>query len=42
MKALGGILHIRWDRTTNFVYLTGGAEEVFTGEIDVERISLPK
>ncbi|MGI6039604.1 MAG: diaminopimelate epimerase [Clostridiales bacterium] len=42
MKALGGILHIRWDRTTNIVYLTGGAEEVFTGEIDVERISLPK
>ena len=35
MKALGGTLHVRWDRTTNIVYLTGGAEEVFTGEIAI-------
>lgn len=33
MTALGGKLHIRWDRHNNEVYLTGGAEEVFSGEI---------
>lgn len=29
---LGGTLHIKWDETTNHVFLTGGATEVFEGE----------
>ena len=31
----GGDLHIRWDRRTNLVYMTGPAVEVFHGEIDL-------
>jgi diaminopimelate epimerase len=31
----GGILHIDWDKTSNHVTLSGPAEEVFTGEIDI-------
>jgi len=33
MTTLGGKLHIKWDRRSNMVYLTGGAAEVFSGEI---------
>lgn len=29
---LGGDLRLRWDETTNHVFLTGGAVEVFSGE----------
>jgi diaminopimelate epimerase len=31
----GGNLHIHWDETSNHVYMSGPAEEVFTGEIDL-------
>jgi diaminopimelate epimerase len=31
----GGTLHVRWDERTNHVFMSGPAEEVFTGEIDV-------
>ena len=30
---LGGKLHISWDREENVIYMTGGAEFVFEGEI---------
>lgn len=33
MTTLGGNLHIRWDRHSNIVYMTGPAVEVFSGEI---------
>ena len=32
---LGGTLHIRWDKDENNVYMTGPAEFVFDGEIEV-------
>lgn len=35
VKLLGGDLLIRWDKETNRVYMTGPAETVFQGEIDV-------
>jgi diaminopimelate epimerase len=31
----GGTLHIRWDKESNHIYMSGPAEEVFTGEIDI-------
>ncbi|MFQ5458255.1 MAG: diaminopimelate epimerase, partial [Myxococcota bacterium] len=31
----GGVLHIRWDETSNHVTMSGPAEEIFTGEIDI-------
>ena len=34
---LGGDLHIRWDRALNRVFMTGPAETVFEGEIDLGR-----
>jgi diaminopimelate epimerase len=33
MTTPGGKLQIKWDRRNNMVYLTGGAVEVFTGEL---------
>ncbi len=30
----GGILHIRWDREENVVYMTGPAETVYEGEVE--------
>jgi len=35
VKLLGGDLHIRWDREQNRVYMTGPAEFVFDGEINL-------
>lgn len=35
MTALGGTLHIKWDRSNNMVYLTGEAAEVFSGDISL-------
>ena len=35
VKLLGGDLKIFWDRQTNLVYMTGPAEVVFDGEIDL-------
>ncbi len=35
VKLLGGKLHIRWDRRENLVYMTGPAETVFEGEIEI-------
>jgi len=32
---LGGDLHIKWDRETNLVYMTGPAKVVFDGEIEL-------
>lgn len=37
VKLLGGDLEIEWDRQENLVYMTGAAEVVFDGEIEVER-----
>jgi diaminopimelate epimerase len=31
----GGDLHLRWDRKTNHAYMSGGATEVFRGEITI-------
>ena len=36
VKLLGGELNIRWDREANLVYMTGPAEVVFDGEIEIE------
>lgn len=33
IKLRGGELHINWDETDNHVYMTGGAEFVFDGEL---------
>ena len=33
VKLAGGDLRIRWNRGENAVYMTGGAETVFEGEI---------
>ena len=33
IKLRGGDLHIRWDEQNNHVYMTGGAEFVFDGEL---------
>lgn len=38
VKLLGGELKICWDRETKLVYMTGPAETVFDGEIEVEDI----
>lgn len=35
---LGGDLEIFWDETDNHVYMTGSAETVFEGEIDLSKI----
>lgn len=35
VKLLGGNLQIRWDRRENLVYMTGSADTVFEGEIDI-------
>lgn len=35
VKLLGGDLQIFWDRSSNLVYMTGPAETVFDGEIDL-------
>lgn len=35
VKLLGGDLLIQWDRETNHVYMTGPAEIVFQGEIEI-------
>lgn len=35
VKLRGGDLHIRWDRQKNTVYMTGPAEVVFDGEIEL-------
>ena len=35
VKLLGGNLQIRWDQKSNLVYMTGSADTVFEGEIDV-------
>lgn len=32
---LGGVLHIEWDKTNNHVYMTGPAEFVFDGVINI-------
>lgn len=34
LKALGGTLHVRWDREKNLVFLTGNCVEVFRGEFE--------
>lgn len=31
----GGTLNVRWDKDDNHVYMTGGAEFVFEGEISL-------
>ena len=35
VKLLGGDLFIHWDKETNHVYMTGPAETVFQGEIEI-------
>ena len=35
VKLLGGSLQIRWDRKENLVYMTGSADTVFEGEIEI-------
>lgn len=35
VKLLGGELEIEWDRETNQVYMTGPAETVFEGEVNI-------
>ena len=35
VKLLGGNLQICWDQKSNLVYMTGSADTVFEGEIDV-------
>lgn len=35
VELLGGTLWIRWDRESNHVFMTGGATEVFHGEIEL-------
>ena len=32
----GGTLHIEWDRETNLIYMTGPAEFVFDGEVELK------
>lgn len=38
LQLLGGNLQIRWDEDTNHVFMTGPAEFVFDGEIDITHI----
>lgn len=38
VKLLGGDLLIEWDREKNRVYMTGDAQVVYDGEIDLQRI----
>lgn len=35
VSVLGGTILVKWDRDTNQIYMTGPAETVFEGEIDV-------
>ncbi len=37
---LGGELEIRWDKSNNHIYMTGSAEHVYEGEIDLSRLDL--
>ncbi len=34
----GGVLEVNWDETTDRVYLTGSQEEVYHGQVDVNRL----
>lgn len=38
LHLLGGDLRIRWDETTDHVFMTGPAEFVFDGEIDISQL----
>lgn len=38
VEVLGGKILIRWDRVDNLVYMTGPAEIVFEGEIDIAHL----
>lgn len=38
LHLLGGDLRIRWDETTDHVFMTGHAEFVFDGEIDISQL----
>ena len=38
LKLLGGDLNIRWDEETGHVFMTGPAEFVFDGEIDISNL----
>ena len=35
VEVLGGVIYIEWNREENQIYMTGPAETVFEGEIDV-------
>lgn len=35
VKLLGGCLKIKWDRQKNLIYMTGPAETVFEGEVEI-------
>jgi len=37
VKLVGGDLTVEWDEETGHVFMTGPAEEVFSGEIDLDR-----
>jgi diaminopimelate epimerase len=37
VKLVGGDLTVEWDEDTGHVFMTGPAEEVFSGEIDLDR-----
>lgn len=37
VRLLGGTLHIKWDEDTGHVFMTGPAEVVFDGEIDISK-----
>ena len=38
VEVLGGRIQIRWDREENLVYMTGPAEIVFEGEINIDHL----
>ena len=40
VKLLGGELRIRWDREEDLVYMTGPAETVFEGEMEISQGSM--
>lgn len=35
VEVLGGVVHIKWNREENLVYMTGPGETVFDGEIEI-------
>lgn len=37
VRLLGGTLHIKWDEDTGHVFMTGPAEVVFDGDIDISK-----